>query len=78
MPSFDVVSKVDSHEVDNARNQASKEITQRYDFKGTDTSIEQTEEGIVIRANSEGRLLSLIHISEPTSLVHSSRMPSSA
>jgi len=56
MPSFDVVSKVDQHEVDNARNQASKEIAQRYDFKGTDTSIEQTEEGMVIRANSEGRL----------------------
>lgn len=56
MPSFDVVSKVDSHEVDNARNQASKEIAQRYDFKGTDTTVEQTEEGIVIRSNSEGRL----------------------
>ncbi len=56
MPSFDVVSKVDQHEVDNARNQASKEIAQRYDFKGTDTTIEQTDEGIVIRSNSEGRL----------------------
>ena len=56
MPSFDVVSKVDPHEVDNARNQASKEIAQRYDFKGTDTTIEKTDEGIVIRANSEGRL----------------------
>ncbi len=56
MPSFDVVSKVDQHEVDNARNQASKEIGQRYDFKGADSTIEQTEEGIVIRANSEGRL----------------------
>jgi uncharacterized protein YajQ (UPF0234 family) len=56
MPSFDVVSKIDPHEVDNARNQASKEIAQRYDFKGTDSTIEQTEEGIVIRANSEGRL----------------------
>ena len=56
MPSFDVVSKVDSHEVDNARNQASKEIAQRYDFKGTDTTVEQTDEGIVIRSNSEGRL----------------------
>ena len=49
MPSFDVVSKIDQHEVDNARNQASKEIAQRYDFKGTDSTIEQTEEGIVIR-----------------------------
>lgn len=56
MPSFDVVSKIDQHEVDNACNQASKEITQRYDFKGTESSIEQTEEGIVIRANSEGRV----------------------
>ena len=56
MPSFDVVSKVDSHEVDNARNQASKEIAQRYDFKGTETTVEQTDEGIVIRSNSEGRL----------------------
>jgi uncharacterized protein YajQ (UPF0234 family) len=56
MPTFDVVSKVDAHEVDNARNQASKEIAQRFDFKGTDTTIEQTDEGIVIRANSEGRL----------------------
>jgi uncharacterized protein YajQ (UPF0234 family) len=56
MPSFDVVSKLDKHEVDNALNQASKEIGQRYDFKGTDTTIEETEEGIVIRSNSEGRL----------------------
>ncbi|MDH4282172.1 MAG: YajQ family cyclic di-GMP-binding protein [Myxococcales bacterium] len=56
MPSFDVVSKTDQHEVENALNQASKEIAQRYDFKGTDTTIEQTDEGIVIRANSEGRL----------------------
>ena len=56
MPSFDVVSKLDRHEIDNAANQASKEIGQRFDFKGTDTTIEQTEEGIVIRSNSEGRL----------------------
>ncbi len=56
MPSFDVVSKLDQHEVDNATNQASKEIAQRYDFKGTDTTIEKTDEGIVLRSNSEGRL----------------------
>ncbi len=56
MPSFDVVCKLDRHEVDNAVNQAKKEIAQRYDFKGTDTSIERTEEGIVIRSGSEGRL----------------------
>jgi uncharacterized protein YajQ (UPF0234 family) len=56
MPSFDVVSKLDQHEIDNATNQASKEIAQRFDFKGTEAMIEQTEEGIVIRANSEGRV----------------------
>lgn len=56
MPSFDVVSKIDQHEVDNARNQASKELAQRYDFKGTDSTIEQTDKGIVLRSNSEGRL----------------------
>lgn len=56
MPSFDVVSQLDQHEVDNACNQAKKEIAQRYDFKGTDSSIERTDEGIVIRSNSEGRI----------------------
>ncbi|MDH3202404.1 MAG: YajQ family cyclic di-GMP-binding protein [Myxococcales bacterium] len=56
MPSFDVVSQIDQHEVDNACNQARKEITQRYDFKGTESAIEKTEDGIVIRSNSEGRI----------------------
>lgn len=56
MPSFDVVSQIDQHEVDNACNQARKEITQRYDFKGTESAIEKTDEGIVIRSNSEGRI----------------------
>lgn len=39
MPSFDVVSQVDRQEIDNAVNQARKEISQRYDFKGTKTEI---------------------------------------
>ena len=56
MPSFDVVSQIDQHEVDNACNQTRKEITQRYDFKGTESSIEKTDDGIVIRSNSEGRI----------------------
>ncbi|HEY8427374.1 MAG TPA: YajQ family cyclic di-GMP-binding protein [Sandaracinaceae bacterium] len=55
MPSFDVVSKLDHHEVDNAIDQARREVSQRFDFKGTDTTIEKTAEGIVIRSNSEGR-----------------------
>ena len=43
MASFDVVSKLDHHEVDNAVNQAKREVGQRYDFKGTDTSVEKNE-----------------------------------
>ncbi len=47
--SFDVVSKVDRQEVDNALNQAAKELSQRYDFRGTNTGIEWSgEETIVI------------------------------
>ena len=54
--SFDVVSKVDRQEVDNALNQAAKELTQRFDFKGTGASIEWSGEwGVVITANSEER-----------------------
>jgi uncharacterized protein YajQ (UPF0234 family) len=54
--SFDIVSKVDRQEIDNALNQAAKELSQRYDFKGTGASIEwQGEMGIEVRANSEER-----------------------
>jgi hypothetical protein len=54
--SFDVVSKVDRQEVDNALNQAAKELTQRFDFKGTGATIEWSGEwGVVITANSEER-----------------------
>ena len=53
--SFDIVSKVDRQETDNARNQAAKEIQQRYDFKGTDADISWSGESIVIKANSEER-----------------------
>src|SRR5688572_10104182 len=56
MPSFDVVSKVAMHEVDNAIQQAQKEVGTRYDFRDTQTSIERNEEGILLRGNSEGRV----------------------
>jgi cyclic-di-GMP-binding protein len=58
MPSFDIVSKVDQQEVDNAFQQAKKELDQRYDFKGTDTSLERQEKenAIRLRSNSEQRL----------------------
>jgi cyclic-di-GMP-binding protein len=55
MPSFDIVSKVPWNEVDNALNQAQKELAQRYDFKGTGTEIEKTDAGLVIRSTSEDR-----------------------
>ena len=56
MPSFDVVSKINQPEVDNALLQSQKEIATRYDFKDTGTSIERHADGIVIVANSEGRV----------------------
>jgi uncharacterized protein YajQ (UPF0234 family) len=55
MPSFDIVSKVQWSEVDNAYNQAQKELAQRFDFKDTDTSIEKTTEAITLRSASEER-----------------------
>lgn len=53
MPSFDVVSKVDLMELDNALHTAQKEIAQRYDFRGTNSVIERTPEGITIRTSDE-------------------------
>lgn len=55
MPSFDIVSKVQWNEVDNALNQAEKELAQRFDFKGTDTVLEKVEGGISVRSSSEDR-----------------------
>jgi len=60
--SFDVVSKVDRQEVDNALNQAAKEIHQRYDFKGTDASIEWSGDTMVLRANSEDRVKAVLDV----------------
>lgn len=62
--SFDVVSKVDRQEVDNALNQAAKEISQRYDFKGVGASIEWSGESIVMRANSEERVKAVLDVFE--------------
>ena len=55
MPSFDIVSKVQWSELDNALNQADKEIAQRYDFKDTGTEIEKTDESLVVTSSSEDR-----------------------
>ncbi len=62
-PSFDVVSKIDRQEVDNALNQASKEIAQRYDFRGVDASIAWSGElGVLIKANSEERAAAVLDV----------------
>jgi cyclic-di-GMP-binding protein len=60
--SFDVVSKVDRQEVDNALRQAAKEVSQRYDFKGTGAAIDWHGEGIVLRANSDKRVLAVLDV----------------
>ncbi len=60
--SFDVVSKVDRQEVDNALNQAVKEISQRYDFKNVGASISWSGETIVMVANSEERVKAVLDV----------------
>ncbi|GAA1432832.1 YajQ family cyclic di-GMP-binding protein [Microlunatus lacustris] len=60
--SMDVVSKVDRQEVDNALNQAAKEVHQRFDFKNTDASIRWSGETIEIEANSEERAKAVLDV----------------
>jgi hypothetical protein len=61
--SFDIVSKVDRQEVDNAVNQAAKEISQRFDFKNTGASIAwHGEMGVEIRAGSEERAKAVLDV----------------
>jgi uncharacterized protein YajQ (UPF0234 family) len=61
--SFDVVSKVDHQEVDNAVNQTAKEIGQRFDFKGTGASISWSgHDDIVITANSDERVKAILEV----------------
>jgi cyclic-di-GMP-binding protein len=61
--SFDVVSEVDRQEVDNALNQARKELQQRFDFKGTDAKIEWTDKlKLEISANAEHRVTAALDV----------------
>ena len=60
--SMDVVSKVDRQEVDNALNQAAKEVHQRFDFKGTEASIRWSGETIEIEAVSEERAKAVLDV----------------
>ncbi|MFT4122604.1 MAG: YajQ family cyclic di-GMP-binding protein [Microbacteriaceae bacterium] len=64
-PSFDIVSKVDKMEADNAVNQAQKEIAQRYDFKGVGASIEWSgTERILLKAETEERVKAVLEVLE--------------
>lgn len=60
MPSFDVVSKTDMQEVDNAVNSVKREIDQRYDFKGSNSSIERKDSDITIVADDDYKLGAII------------------
>ncbi|MFG2948998.1 YajQ family cyclic di-GMP-binding protein [Streptomyces adustus] len=62
--SFDIVSKVERQEVDNALNQTAKEISQRYDFKGVGASISWSGEKILMEANSEDRVKAVLDVFE--------------
>jgi len=60
--SFDIVSKLDRMEFDNAMHQADKEIGQRYDFRNVGASIKMSGEKVEIRANSEERVLAVLDV----------------
>ncbi|CAB4324516.1 MAG: YajQ family cyclic di-GMP-binding protein [Actinobacteria bacterium] len=66
MPSFDVVSEIDMQEVRNAVDQASRELSTRFDFKGTDSSIELKDHEIEMKTASEDRLNALRQLLEET------------
>jgi len=62
MPTFDVVSQVDVQEVRNAVDQAMREVVTRYDFKGTDTKIALSDEGIAVESASDHRVEAAIDV----------------
>jgi cyclic-di-GMP-binding protein len=62
MPSFDIISEFDKHEVKNAIDQASKEVDTRFDFKGTDSSFELTDEKLIMLSESTFQLQQMFSI----------------
>ena len=64
MPSFDVVSEIDHQEVRNAVDQANREATTRFDFKGTDAKIEVTDKELTLSASTEDRCKALYQLLE--------------
>ena len=64
MPSFDVVSEIDQQELRNAVDQAQREIAQRFDFKNTDSAIEQKDLVLTLRSVTEDRLRAVRQVLE--------------
>jgi cyclic-di-GMP-binding protein len=62
MPSFDVVSEIDHHELKNALDQANREIGTRYDFKGSNSRIEQSGNDLTLEAESEFQIKQMVPI----------------
>lgn len=62
MPSFDIVSELDAHEVSNAVDQANREVSTRFDFKGTDAKFELKELVITLNAKAEFQLKQMLDI----------------
>ncbi|RRC95670.1 YajQ family cyclic di-GMP-binding protein [Schaalia canis] len=62
--SFDIVSKLDRQEVDNAVNQAAKEVAQRYDFRNVDAAIRLSGDAIEMEANSPERVMAILDVLE--------------
>lgn len=62
MPSFDIVSEVDMHEVANAVDQTNREVGTRFDFKGTDSRVEQNEAVLTLHSESEFQVRQILDI----------------
>ena len=62
MPTFDIVSEVDMQEVRNAVDQANREAATRFDFKGTDSSIEFSEKELLLTSSTDDRLRALFQV----------------
>ncbi len=62
MPSFDVVSEIDTHELTNAVDQAVRELTQRFDFKGTDATFELEDRTVTMSAPADFHLKQMLEI----------------
>ena len=62
MPSFDIISEFDTHELKNAIDQANKEVSTRFDFKGTDSSVELTDDKLIMISESTFQLQQIFSV----------------